>query len=146
MQIFKAYFPNDRVYSHFCLFPRKRWASKVICRGSVAGVLVERVFRSNPPQKPEEGDGIRSLEFLGNIACKRLFSWEAAPAGFWEALCANPPSRGGMPGSRREDTCYCSYYGRSTPNRDVALTTKAEQLLPQEINQLILKPNLCCLS
>ena len=132
MQFLKAYFPNDRVYSHFCLFRRKLWASKVICRGSVAGVLVERVFCSNPPRKPQEVDGIRSLGFLGNTACKRLSSWERAPAGFGEVLSANPPSRGGMPDSRPEDTCYCSYYCRSTENGDVVLTKKAE-LLPQEI-------------
>ena len=42
----------DRVHSHVSLFRRKFWASKVIYRGSVAGILVERGFCSNLPQTP----------------------------------------------------------------------------------------------
>ena len=114
MQICKAYFPNDRVYSHSCLLRGKLWASKVMYRGSVAVVLVERAFCSNPPQKPQEGERIRSLDLLGNIACKILSSWEGAPAGFQEVLCANPRSRGALSGSRSDDTYYCSYYCKST--------------------------------
>ena len=62
LQFFKACFPNDKVYScvcsHVCLFQKKFWPSKVMYRGSAAGVTVERGFCSNLPQKPRKGDDI----------------------------------------------------------------------------------------
>ena len=64
MQFFTARFPNDRAHSHVCLFRRNVLGSKVIYRGSAAGVSVERRFCPNPPQKPQEGDCIHLADFL----------------------------------------------------------------------------------
>ena len=50
------------------LFRRKVWASKVMSRGSAAGVLVKRGFCANPamipPQKSQKGDHIHVVNFL----------------------------------------------------------------------------------
>ena len=54
----------DKGYSHVSLFRRNFWASKVMYRGSAAGVLVERGFCSNPPQTPQKDDCVHLVDFL----------------------------------------------------------------------------------
>ena len=93
-------------------------------RGSAAGVLVERGFCSNPPQKSQKGDYIHLVNLLGDSACRSFPPRTVLQQGYGRSSAQDHGLGGDARLQSREHTRYCSYCCRGTENGGLARTAK----------------------
>ena len=110
-------------------------------RGSAAGVLVERGFCSNTPQKPQKGDRIHLVDLLrrhctSKVALLGGCSRRVLQEGF-RRPCAQTTVSGGVVRLKSGGHLLLFLLCRDTENEDLARTAKTE-LLSRENDQLYL--------